>query len=86
MSLSMAFGISEDDLATVLEMHAAHVANTNGVPFSVMAEQLFNDWSSTEFDRVAAAALDGGVDMDDQTSAAYEEIRAILVEQGVLKR
>ncbi len=86
MSLSQAFGITEEDLAAVLRQNSLQVANTNGVSFDAMAETIFNDWSDVEFDRVASAALDGGVEMDDQTSAAYSEIRSIFVEQGVLKR
>lgn len=86
MSLSMAFGITEEDITTVLRQNAVQVANSNGVPFDIMGEQIFNDWTDLEFDRVAKAALDGGVEMDDQVEAAYAEIRDILVEQGVLKR
>lgn len=86
MSLSTAFGITEDDITTVLRQNAAQVANTNGQKFEVMAEQLHNDWTDVEFDRIADAALDGGLEMDEQTDAAHAEIRAILVEQGVLKR
>lgn len=86
MSLSMAFGITEEDIATVLRQNAAQVANSNGVPFDIMGEQIFNDWTDLEFDRVAKAALDGGVEMDDQVEAAYAEIRDILIEQGILKR
>lgn len=86
MSLAMAFGITEEDITNVLRQNAAQVANSNGVPFDIMGEQIFNDWTDLEFDRVAKSALDGGVEMDDQVDAAYAEIRAILVEQGTLKR
>lgn len=86
MSLAMAFGITEEDITNVLRQNAAQVANSNGVPFDIMGEQIFNDWTDLEFDRVAKSALDGGVEMDDQVEAAYAEIRAILVEQGTLKR
>lgn len=86
MSLSMAFGITEEDITTVLRQNAVQVANSNGDPFDIMGEQIFNDWTDLEFDRVAKAALDGGVEMDDQVEAAYAEIRDILVEQGILKR
>ncbi len=86
MSLDMAFGINEEDITTVLRQNAAQVANTNGVPFDVLGEQLFNDWTDLESYRVAKAALEGGLDLDEQTEAAYMEIRAILVEKGVLKR
>lgn len=84
--MSMAFGITEEDLTYVLRQNAMHVANSKGVSFDAMGEQIFNDWSDTEFGRIEKAALDGGVEMDDQTEAAYGEIRAILVEQGVLER
>lgn len=86
MSLSMAFEITEDDIETVLQQNATQVANTGGKSFEDMASQLHSDWVGSELDRIANAALDGGVEMDEQTDAAHAEIRAILVEQGVLKR
>ncbi|KVP39965.1 hypothetical protein [Burkholderia ubonensis] len=86
MNLSTAFGITEEDIANVLRQNAVHVANSNGMSFAAMSEQLYNDWTNVELARVAKAALNGGVEMDQQTTAAHGEIRAILVEQGVLKR
>lgn len=81
-----AFGITEVDIETVLQQNAAQVANADGQSFESMSEKIYDDWTDIEHNRIADAALDGGVDMDDQTNAAHAEIRAILVEQGVLKR
>jgi hypothetical protein len=86
MNLTAAFGIAENDIETVLRNNAALVANTAGQSFEQMSEKIFDDWTDIEHNRIADAALDGGVDMDDQTNAAHAEIRTILVEQGVLKR
>lgn len=86
MKPSAAFGISEEDITHVLRQNAVHVANTNGVSFAALGEQIFATWTDKEFDRVAMAALVGGVELDDQTMTAYGEIRTILVEQGVLER
>lgn len=82
---NMAFGITEDDIQTVLSNNAVFVANSEGRSFEQMAEVLLNGWGGDELDRIENAALDGGIDMDEQTDAAHAEIRAILVEQGVLK-
>ena len=86
MSLAMAFEITEDDIEHVLQVNASQVANTDGKTFAQIAADLHNDWAGGELDRISAAALDGGVDMDDQIDAANAEIRTIMVEQGVLKR
>ena len=86
MNLTAAFGITEVDIETVLRNNAAQVANAAGQSFELMSEKIFDDWTDIEHNRIANAALDGGVDMDDQTNAAHAEIRTILVEQGVLKR
>lgn len=85
MTIATAFGITEEDITNVLRDNALHVVNTNGVSFATMGEQLYCDWTNVELARVAKAALRGGVEMDEQTQAAYGEIRAILVEQAVLK-
>lgn len=82
MSLSMAFGITEDDISTVLRANWAKVANTDGKDFEEMASDLIVE---IDADRVASAALDGGTEVDDQTDAAHEEIRKILIEDGVIK-
>jgi hypothetical protein len=81
-----AFGISEVDIETVLQDNAAQVANADGRSFESMSETIYDDWTDVEHNRIADAALKGGVAMDDQTNAAHAEIRTILVEQGVLKR
>lgn len=87
MTMGTAFGISEDDIETVLRQNATQVASSGGIPFEQMAEHIFSEWAGgVEHGRIEDAALNGGVDMDEQTDAAHAEIRAILVEQGVLKR
>jgi len=85
MNLSAAFEVTEDDIATVLSQNADLVVNKGSKLFSEMAEQLHDNWLGGVLDRIALAALDGGTDLDDQTTAAHAEIRTILVEEGVLK-
>jgi len=77
-----AFGISEEDLANVLRKHWARVANTNGLDFEAMADLNFRYLNDAAVEK---AALDGGVEMDDQTEAAYEEIERQMVALGVLE-
>lgn len=94
MSLDQAFGITEEDVETVMQNNAVHVANSQGLSFEVMASTIFGDWSSDIHDRIASAALaadaEPGADDEEilmtQTDAAHAEIRIILVEQGILKR
>lgn len=85
MSLRSAFEVTAEDIENVLRQNAVQVANSEGKPFDVMAEEIHGVWDD-EFDRVAKAALDSGVELDEQTDGAYGEIRSILVEQGILKR
>lgn len=85
MSLTTAFGISEEDIENVLLANAVKVANSGGKDFEAMAQEIYNEFDDEDFDRVAKAALDSGTEMDEQTDGAYAEIRLILVEQGVLK-
>lgn len=82
MTLTMAFGIDEQDIENVLQAHSLRVTNTRGLSFASMAAELLPD---IDAERVAEAALEGGDELDEQTSAAYEEIHAILVEQGVIE-
>jgi hypothetical protein len=85
--MGIAFEITTADIENVLSQNATQVANTEGNTFEAMAESIHDDWAGGgAFDRIEIAALDGGTEMDKQTDAAYAEIRAILVEQGVLKR
>lgn len=66
------FEISEDDVANVLRQHAGNTS---------LAKKLFEEM---DIDAVTCAALAGGCDLDDQTSAAYEEITRQLIDQGAL--
>lgn len=86
MSLSQAFGITEEDLETVLCSNALQVANSDGKSFEDMSTEFFSSWPSKYHDRVASAALDASCDIEGQTEAAHAEIRLIFVETGVLKR
>ena len=84
--LSNAFEVTAEDVLNVLEANTVQVIDSKGKPFDVMAEEIFGDWSALETDRIARAALDSGVDLDIQTTGAYDKIRTILAEQGILKK
>lgn len=85
-ALRNAFEATDEDIVQVLRDNAVQVANTNGVPFWAMAQNILADWGPDTYARVAKAALKAGTSLADQTTAAQAEIRAILVETGVLKR
>ena len=77
-----AFQISEEDIENVLHEYWARVSNSRGQSFEQMASELFNE---IDHGRVEKAALDSGIDLDVQTNGALKEIKAILVEKGVLE-
>lgn len=84
MTLSQAFGISECDIAAVLESNKANIA----VPFSsldALAIEVYSNWAGSDImDRIAREALNGGTSLDEQTDAAWFEIRQVLLEQGTI--
>lgn len=76
-----AFEITEDDVEQVLQKNWSRVANSLGKSFRDMAEALVPE---IDHQRVEAAALKSGEDME-QTTGAHAEIVSILVEMGVLE-
>lgn len=80
--LSEAFGITDEDVMTVLCGNALHVANSDGKSFEVMAAELLGD---LDHDAVALAAINASTDLDEQTTAAHLEITRQLVTMGVLE-
>lgn len=82
MTLATAFGITETDIENVLRDYSMRVTDTKGLSFEAMAAELITE---IDHDRVAAAALKAGCDMEEQTKGAYQEIRRILVELDVLE-
>jgi hypothetical protein len=81
-STGQAYGFSSDDVLIVLEQNACKVADSGGKPFDVLAEELASELDGAAIEK---AALRGGVDLDDQTAAANEEILRQLQESGVIK-
>lgn len=83
--MSYAFEITAEDVCNVLRMNSMKVANTNGHPFESYAEDVFSELSTEDFVAIESAALSAGDDLtDDQLPAAYDELRAILVRNGIL--
>lgn len=79
--MNTAFGITPDDVATVLSKNWARVGNARGMSFDALGELLLD---GLDADLVEREALKGGVDLDDQTTAAHVEIERQLVESGFL--
>lgn len=84
--MNTAFQITDEDVCNVLRQNWTKVANTNGLSFEAYAEALFEDLDPEDFYAIEATALAGGDDiLEEQLPAAYEELRTILVRDGVLK-
>lgn len=84
--MNTAFQITNEDVCNVLRQNWTKVADTKGLSFEAYAEVLFEDLSPEDFGAIEAAALAGGDDIiEEQLPAAYEELRTILVRDGVLK-
>lgn len=77
-----AFQIISDDVETVLNNFHLRMLDSRGQSNEVLAVELLNEIDTS---RVVKAALDSSTDLDEQTSAAHAEIKAILVEIGVLE-
>lgn len=83
--LYTAFEVVSEDIVNVLYANKQLLKTSSFTSLDALGESIYQDWSELELNRIALVALDGGVDMDDQTAAAYAEIFTILVEKGVLK-
>jgi hypothetical protein len=77
-----AYQITADDVENVLHAYSLRVTNTHGKSFETMAAELVDE---IDHDRVEKAALNSGCDLEEQTTGAYDEIKKILVELGVLE-
>ena len=73
---NMAFGITLEDVHNVMSQ--------NGYGKFMSDEAVNNAFSDLDIDLVERQALDGGCDMEEQTSAAYAEIKLQLIEHGWL--
>ena len=73
--MSSAFGISEDDVFSVLLNKEVRLEDH-------IIRQLFEDLDTAA---VAQAAMDSGDDMDEQTMGAYEEIWSQLQDMDPVK-
>lgn len=80
--MNTAFGITEEDFVTVLENHQNRIINQPEQNIGELATRLFSEFF--EFERVEKAALDSGIEMDEQINGAYAEIATIFEEDGIL--
>lgn len=77
-----AYQVSDEDIENVLQNYSLRVTDTQGKSFETMAAELINQIDAA---RVEKAALRAGIDLDEQTQAANDEIKTILVELGILE-
>lgn len=77
-----AFQVTEEDIENVLRNYSLRVTDTCGKSFETMAAELIGE---IDCGRVEKAALNSGCGLDEQTQGAYDEIKNILVEIGVLE-
>lgn len=85
--MGIGFEVTEEDVETVLRQHWAQV-DAKGLPFEVVAEQIFGDLDLGRIESVALdaeASYDIDDDLEKQTDAAHAEIAVILRENGYLK-
>jgi hypothetical protein len=80
--MGLAFQVTTDDVENVLRTNSLYVNNSDGKPFEDMAMDLIDQ---IDCDRVQCVALSNSTELEEQTEAAYAEIRDILVEIGILK-
>lgn len=80
---TMAHDISSDDVLEVLRAHSLVVADTDGKPFSEMAEDIFDD---LDFSSLERRALVAGERQAMQAWAIRDAIADQMVEKGILKR
>lgn len=79
--MSQAFEITSTVIATVLRKNWSRVANSHGMSFDAMAEQMMD---ALDLDAIESSALDAGTDVGEQMDSAHTEIEKQLVERGVL--
>lgn len=79
--MTIAFQTSIDDIVAVLDAYAHRVVDDKNRPHQNLAETLITQIDTA---RVEKAALNAGTDLDVQSQAAFDEIKDILVELGVL--
>lgn len=80
--INTAFEITVDDVESVLHSYTKRIINARGLSIDALAADVFGE---VDGGRVEKAALKASTDFDIQVSAAYEEIKVILVEVGVLE-
>jgi hypothetical protein len=74
LPLSMAFGISPDDVINVFDRNDVEIGEEE-------ANLIFD---LLDCDAIAVAAVKASTDLDEQTEAAYEEIELQLNEKGII--
>jgi hypothetical protein len=77
-----AFQILSDDIESVLHNYTHRLINTRGLGILDLSVELLDE---IDHNRIEKAALAASNDLDEQTNAAMAEIKANLVDLGVLE-
>jgi hypothetical protein len=84
MPLQMAFGITVEDVRTVLKNNADKLVNQSGHSIEAMAALIYHGLDEDELDDIALAAMDAFVDGKPETDGAHRALRTLLVKRGFL--
>lgn len=79
---SAAFQVTADDVECVLHSYSCRLMNTDGLSIVDLSAELIDE---IDRERIEKAALNASTDLDEQTEAALKELKANLVELGVLE-
>lgn len=84
MPLQMAFGITAEDVRTVLDEHYDKLVNLNGRSVETLATVIYHGLNDEEMDDIALAAMDSFIDGKPESEGAHRALRRLLVRRGVL--
>lgn len=84
MTMQTAFAINSEDIALVLSQSYFESGTDTGKSLEELALEIFDAIEPSSLHRFSAAALQAGVDLNEQTDAAHAEIRRYLINRGNL--
>jgi len=79
----LAVEITSDDVEHVLRSNSLKIANTDGKPFNLLAEEAFD---TLNFFKIENAMLAAGPDLDRQKAASRTEIEKQMQDSGIIER
>lgn len=75
------FEFTHNDVESVLHSYTHRIINARGLSIDSLATELFGELDASRVENAALASTE----FDEQVNGAYEEIKDILVEVGVLE-